>query len=193
LDEAKLKVNLADSKDVMALQQLSPIVYCSMRKDSKGLITFAILHHCFFVLTGLMCLTLFIALASQAGDAAIGTFLILCLLTTIPTTVFQSLILHRGWSFVQDGKAVTTPGKAVGFLFVPFYNFYWIFIAYYGLMKEFNRIAVARGKGPERVTTGLALTYSILSVIPYVSFIVAPFFQIVVMWQIISYIRENED
>jgi hypothetical protein len=38
--------------------------------------------------------------------------------------------LYRAWKCLQPGGlARTTPGKAIGFLFIPFFNLYWIFQA----------------------------------------------------------------
>ena len=53
--------------------------------------------------------------------------------------VLQFMLLYRFWQIIQDGFASTTPGKAVGFLFIPFFNFYWFFRAYFGLAKDQNR------------------------------------------------------
>jgi hypothetical protein len=39
------------------------------------------------------------------------------------------VLLHKAWASIQDGQTSVSPGKAVGFLFIPFYNFYWIFRA----------------------------------------------------------------
>ena len=161
------------------------------RKFSSGLIAFAILQH-ISMFAGWFFFVVGIALASEHEAAVGGVMILLGLLGIIVGVVFSCLILHRGWSFVQDGKARTTPGKAVGFLFIPFYNLYWTFVAHYGLMQEFNRVAEARGKGRDTVVTGLALTYSIVSIIPYIGIIFGPIFLVVVLWQIIGFIRENE-
>jgi len=48
-------------------------------------------------------------------------------------------MLHKFWTAIQDGKARTTPDKAVGFMFIPFFNYYWGFVAILGLAKDMNR------------------------------------------------------
>jgi hypothetical protein len=50
--------------------------------------------------------------------------------------VLQYILVYKFWQILQDGFARTTPGKAVGFMFIPFFNFYWLFVAYYGLSKD---------------------------------------------------------
>ncbi len=81
----------------------------------------------------------------------------------IPAIVVLCVLLHKSWSLVQDGKAMTTPGMAVGFLFLPFFHLYWVFVAIYGLAGELNSVA-AWSSVRTRVSTGLALTCCILLV-----------------------------
>lgn len=52
--------------------------------------------------------------------------------------VLQYILIYKFWQIVQDGFARTSPGKAVGFLFIPFFNFYWLFVAYFGLSRDFK-------------------------------------------------------
>jgi len=54
--------------------------------------------------------------------------------------IYAYIILFRAWYCLQPGGARTTPGAAVGFLFVPIYSLYWIFVAYGGWAKDWNRI-----------------------------------------------------
>lgn len=58
----------------------------------------------------------------------------------VAAAVLQYIYLARLWSCLRYGRPRTTPGKAVGFLFVPFFNLYWIFVAYLGLAQDWNRI-----------------------------------------------------
>ena len=53
--------------------------------------------------------------------------------------VLTYVLLYKFWQIVQDGFASTTPGAAIGFIFIPYFNFYWIFRALYGLAKDLNR------------------------------------------------------
>jgi ABC-type Mn2+/Zn2+ transport system permease subunit len=106
--------------------------------------------------------------------------------------VFSSLILYRGWSAVQDGSAQVTPGKAVGFCFIPFFNLYWNFVAHVGLMKEFNRLADSRGRPDQKVNEGLALTYSILTATICLSVLAGPF-AVVFIWQTIGAVKDLEN
>lgn len=86
------------------------------------------------------------------------------------------VLLYRYWLLIQDGTARTTPGKAVGFCFIPFYNFYWFYVAYVGLSKDMNVYCDERSIEGPRVTEGLALAWFILnlaSIIPYTGLVTA--------------------
>lgn len=157
------------------------------RVSSSGLVAFAVLHH---VATAFFIISLATSgLMSHTDDRLI------CLLVAaffwIPMVIFESLILHRGWAVVQDGHAETTPGKAVGLCFVPFFGLYWNFVAHYGLMRQFNRLAEARGRPDQKVVDGLALTYSILMATICVSD-VGRIFRTVTIWQTIGAVKDLE-
>ena len=53
--------------------------------------------------------------------------------------VLQYILTYRFWQVIQDGQQRTTPGRAVGFLFIPLFNLYWFFVAYVGLSIDINR------------------------------------------------------
>ena len=52
----------------------------------------------------------------------------------------NGIYLYRIWSVLQHGRPRTSPGKAVGLLFVPLFNLYWNFVAFYGLAQDWNQI-----------------------------------------------------
>jgi len=83
----------------------------------------------------------------------------------IVTTVFCCILLYRHWSLLQGHGARTTPGKAVGFGFIPFYCFYWWFVAYAGLAQDNNRHFRETGITSARMSYGLAVTDCILGVL----------------------------
>ena len=53
----------------------------------------------------------------------------------IAYNVYLFMLIYQYWKLIPPDKAQTTPGKAVGFLFIPFFALYWGFIAYWGLGK----------------------------------------------------------
>ncbi len=74
-----------------------------------------------------------------------------------------AVLLFKLWQQVQDGKARTTPGKALGYLFIPFFNLYWIFVVTKGLAEELNRCASQQNLHIKPASTGLMLAYCLLS------------------------------
>lgn len=87
------------------------------------------------------------ASTAAAGDtAAMAPMMLgfamygLCLLCMVLSMIFFYMNIYRAWSCLSAGAPCTTPGKAIGMLFVPFYNLYWMFVAISGLPKDWNRI-----------------------------------------------------
>jgi len=79
-----------------------------------------------------------IAGAAQSPEAVIVIFLITVLPITVPAVVLSCIVHYKCWKAVPKEIARTTPGKAIGFLFIPFFNFYWAFVSYMGLAEDLN-------------------------------------------------------
>jgi hypothetical protein len=95
----------------------------------------------------------------------------------IAAAVLQYILLYRFWETIQSIHPRTTPGKAVGYLFIPFFGIYWIWEAFHGLSKDMNTYMNVNGIPGERLEEGLSLAFCILmwcSIIPYVDFLTAP-------------------
>lgn len=80
------------------------------------------------------------------------------------------IYLYKCWSLIHDGRRTrTTPDRAVGFLFIPLFNYYWMFVALGSLPGEMNAYA-KRHQIPARHAYGLpamlACVLFILLVIP---------------------------
>lgn len=64
-----------------------------------------------------------------------------CLLLLLPMAVYMVLYwiqIYQMWNVINDGDSRATPGKAIGFLFIPFYNLYWIFNIWGGFPTDYN-------------------------------------------------------
>ena len=110
---------------------------------------------------GLLCLILFIiAYAVEIYSGVIGF-----------------ILLYKMWSALQAGPVRATPGKAVGLLFVPFYNLYWMFQAILGWTQDYNAFVAQRGIESPQAPEGLAKTICILALVgavPCVGLLVLP-------------------
>jgi hypothetical protein len=92
----------------------------------------------------------------------------------IASIVLFFVIIYRCWQLIQDGYARATPGKAVGFCFIPFFNFYWIFQAFPGLATDTNAFIRRRNLPIQPLSESVATTFCIvdlLNAIPYVDFV----------------------
>jgi len=99
----------------------------------------------------------------------IGSFIppieILGAMAIVTTTVFWCILLYRHWLVLQGHGARTTPGRAVGFGFIPIYCFYWWFVAYAGLATDTNRYLEEIGITHCRMSYRLAITDCVLSIL----------------------------
>ncbi len=117
-------------------------------------------------------------LTEQRSLITSGTILLVFgLILIIASEIYFLVLLYRIWRFSIDAShrfhlvpSIETPGKAVGFLFIPFYSFYWVFQAYGKLSRDLNAVANAMGSTatmPDGLGTAIAIL-TLLSVIPYV-------------------------
>ncbi len=90
--------------------------------------------------------------------SAMGLFL----LSTVARLIVFFVLLYRCWALIQDGYPQTTPGKAVGFWFIPVFNLYWVFVAVRGLAEDLNRYASRRRLRAREVNVAVATVYAIV-------------------------------
>lgn len=92
---------------------------------------------------------------------------VICAICSIAGCVYACIILHRMWHIIQSPEQAITPGRAVGYLFVPFFNLYWVFVAYWNWSKEYNQFVV-RYQVPNapRMPEGLFLGF-VISILAY--------------------------
>jgi hypothetical protein len=93
-------------------------------------------------------------------------------------------IFSTVWFNLMHGKLPTvrsddpSAGRAVGFCFIPFFNFYWIFFTYRRLCLRVDEQRELYGLAPSNLR-GMATAACILQVIPYINLIgLAVFFPI---------------
>jgi hypothetical protein len=89
------------------------------------------------------------------------------ILAMVVAGIIQLVYLARAWSCLAYSDPRTTPGKAVGFMFIPGFNLYWIFVAIKGFAEDWNRIVSQHpdlARAP-RMSEGVFLTYCIGTII----------------------------
>ncbi len=126
-------------------------------------------------------------------------FILSALIPFIWGTVLTLMYLYRCWLIVYsstNGNCRTSPGQAVGFLFIPFFNLYWYFVAYSEWAKTYN-FEAARHNWNNRVSEGIFLTYCILNIvcsIPVINYLALPVMLIIspiVLFQICKTINTH--
>jgi hypothetical protein len=76
------------------------------------------------------------------------------------------VFIHRMWSAINDGQTKPTPGAAVGFMFIPLFSLYWIFVVYPGYATAYNRYIERHGIRAQPLSQGLFIAKLLLSWIP---------------------------
>jgi len=85
--------------------------------------------------------------------------------------IYNFVILWKMWSSIQDGYARTTPGKAIGFLFIPFFNVYWIFQVWGGFPHDYNNYVDRRGLSVSHLSSGVFTAYPVLILLTAIPFL----------------------
>jgi hypothetical protein len=98
------------------------------------------------------------------------------ILTTGIIAMVNSLgIIYHCWAVIQDGgRARTKPAEAIGFLFIPIFNWYWIFVAYKGLAEDMNNYQMNRNMNYQKVEDGLPTAFCVMTlcgIIPYIGWL----------------------
>lgn len=78
--------------------------------------------------------------------------------------VVVCMLHHQCWKALPDRLRATTPGKAVGYLFIPLYNFYWAFVSWPKLAEGLAEWQKSLGKPALPEVRSLAMTCAILFV-----------------------------
>ena len=103
-----------------------------------------------FIVVGILCLLFF----------ALWIFMLVC----------QFALIYKLWSVIPPERAKTTPGMAIGFMFIPLFNIYWIFIVYYVLSQNMNDVLQSQGR-PRSVNETIPLVYCITVVASCMAYI----------------------
>jgi len=109
-----------------------------------------------------------------------GGFFMIWYLLLFGYMIVNMIWLHQFWSWIPPEQRHTnmwkkyiSPGTAIGFMFIPYFNIYWMFVMYLGIadILERMRVQYPSSKGP-------AKTLAIMSiVVPMVFFPAGPFLQ----------------
>ena len=116
---------------------------------------------------GIMALGVSVAKDGRNADGILllgMTFMMIGIVVLIVGTIFGCILHYHLWKVIPEDIARTTPGKAVGFLFIPLFNFYWMFVSCLGLSKDLNKALQQRGVHCQ-VSEGLGLALCIFGIL----------------------------
>ena len=91
---------------------------------------------------------------------AFGMMMLAMLSMWVPAITFL-VLLYKAWQAIQDGQVRTTPGQAVGFLFIPFFNLYWMFVSIWGWAADYNGYKARHNVPGEPASEGTFLAFLI--------------------------------
>ncbi len=92
-------------------------------------------------------------------------------LVSIGAAIAGAIFWYRAWSSIQDGRVRATPGQAVGFSFIPFFNLYWIFQLIWGFAQDFNRYVRERELPVDPLPEAMFLAIPILALVSIIPFV----------------------
>jgi hypothetical protein len=122
-------------------------------KRTQGLVPLAILHH---VTAAVALLAMLGHCLNPSDKTNLQSVLQVC------AFAFLTVIIRRGWASIDGGSENLRPGKAQGFLWIPFFNFYWVFRAFVSLATQTNAKADAENLPAAKLTRGFGLVIAIL-------------------------------
>ena len=75
----------------------------------------------------------------EPGYLGLALLIIGAVILIIPG-ILNLIFIYRAWFLIQPGGASITPGKAIGFLFIPVFGPIWMWIVLFKLPGEWNNI-----------------------------------------------------
>jgi hypothetical protein len=129
---------------------------------------------------------LFIAGAVQGEEDAVGFMVAggigfgLWYLVLLGAAITNWIWIYQFWSWIPPEhrhtnlwKKYISPGTAVGFMFIPYFNIYWMFVVYLGIANIMERLRVMYpvSRGPAKSTALVTL------IVPLFFFPAGPFLQ----------------
>ena len=107
----------------------------------------------------------------------VGVLIFLSIAPFMFTQIILSyVVIYKMWSSIQGGHATrTSPGKAIGFLFIPLFNLYWLFQVWGGFPTDYNRYVEERSLPIPNLSSGIYIAYPVLLIIPFLGILLAPF------------------
>jgi serine/threonine protein kinase len=128
------------------------------------------LSKAFFLISIGAGLGLSILLSMMSINSSDSDFLAFQFLASLYAVIVVMILIYRLWEAIQDGHARTSPGRAIGFLFIPIFNLYWLFQAFWGFSRDYNRYVDRHESGVAKLPEGVFLASNITCLLSAVTF-----------------------
>ena len=111
---------------------------------------------------GLVCvLGLFLVTKREVDFALIAIFAVGDILLVCSVLIELGLI-YKMWGAIQAGRVSVSPGKAVGFLFIPVFNIYWALYMLVGFAEDCNSLIIRQRVKAKKLPLLLFLIYAVM-------------------------------
>jgi len=137
------------------------------------------------IIAGIFCV-LGLVLAVKKGSASVliatfaaGNVFLVC------SVLIELALYYKMWAAVQDSWASVSPAKAVGFLFVPFFNIYWALYMVVGFAEDYNAFVKRYSVRTKDLPFTLFLIYAFLFMLSSIT-VTIPMLCMVAFFRLIS-------
>jgi len=127
---------------------------------------------CVFILILAPIVGIILAFDHRTRPFAFSLLLCLAPAAGIAAVIIWMIKLHRAWKVIQSLRlndpteaGMPTPGQAVGLLFVPVFNLYWMFVATVGLVRRVNRFLIVRKRNISQMSQSTPLALCISAIV----------------------------
>ena len=76
------------------------------------------------------------------------------------SVAIEYLLFYKMWAAIKDSQTSISPGKAVGFLFIPVFNIYWALLMVTGFAEDYNSFIIRRSIKARELPMSLYLVYA---------------------------------
>ncbi len=118
-----------------------------------------------------LCMLATFALAALGSQRASQEALPFVPLPMFVLGIVQMVFIYKMWNAINDGQTKPSPGAALGFLFIPFFSLYWVFVVYPGWATRYNAYVQRHGIQAKQVGQGLFIAALLCGWLPLVGLI----------------------
>jgi predicted Zn finger-like uncharacterized protein len=109
-------------------------------------------------------LGLMLAIRKVAHSTLIATFTAADVFLIISVAI-ELMLFYRMWAAIRDNQASISPGKAVGFLFIPVFNIYWALCMLIGFAEDYNAFIQRRSIKTKELPITLFMIYAFMFIL----------------------------